>query len=197
MKRHCLFLTIVVASFALLLSSNGCKKESNPAAPPPDEVEHPPATAFTFVLLDSTGATVVDTCLVRDTTLVSGLPPLVGQLDFAAGKTYKGTIRLYDESTTPTTVVTDDIISEAEAHLFQYVPTDTNRVKINNLSLDDKGLTFGLNFTLMVTSGPAATGTIHVILQHHDDGIKYNSDGSYHEPYDFDLDADVPYSITP
>lgn len=197
MKRLHWSFPVLVGVFALLLASNGCKKESNPANDNSGSVEHPPATTITFVLFDSTGVTFADSCQVSDTTLVSGKPPVVGQLDLVAGKIYKGTIRLYDFAATPPIDDTPDIISEKDAHLFEYHPSDTNRVKISGLDLDSKGLTFGINFTVTVTSGAAATGTIHVILQHHDDGIKFNSDGSYHQDYDLDVDTDFPYAITP
>ena len=192
MKRAHFSLLYAVA--LLVAMSAGCHKESNPANPG-EEVEHPPATSFTFVLLGNDGATVVDTCLVRDTTLVKGLPALVGRLDLVAGQTYKGTLRMYDESVTPTKNINQDIISEAEAHVFVYTDAGS-RITFSNLDKDDKGLTFGLNFTLTVSAGSAASGAIHVILQHHDDGVKFNTNGSYHEPYDLDIDADVPYSIT-
>ena len=193
MKNLRVFSLAALFVFLFGVFIDGCKKESNPATPP-EEVEHPPATAVTFAITDNaTGA--VDTCMVRDTTLVPGGVALIGSLNLTAGHSYHGTFRLYDESANPVKVVTEDIISEADAHIFLETPSDTNRVKISNSDKDSKGLLFGMNFTITVISGAAATGTIHVVLQHHDDGIKFNSDGTYHEPYDFDLDADYPYTI--
>lgn len=176
-----------------LLVAYGCKKEDNPAAPPPT-VEHPPATTVTLLLKDSTGITIVDSCTVRDTSLVhNGQPSVVGQLDLQSGRTYTGTFNLYDESQSPVENLNADIISEKDAHLFRFrfSGADSSRVVVNNLGLDSHGLPFGLNFKLTVTPGGAATGNLHVILEHHDDGNKNGTE------FDLDLDRDFPVSIVP
>jgi hypothetical protein len=181
----------VVAFFAIV--TGGCKKEDNPATPPAT-VEHPPATTVTFLLKDSTGTTVVDSCVVRDTSLVHhGESPVVGQLDVQAGRTYRGTFTLYDETKTPAENITGDIISEKDAHVFkfQFTGVDTTRVVISERDLDSHGLPFGLNFKVTVTPGGAATGNLHVILEHHDDGNKNGTE------FDLDLDRDFPVAIVP
>ncbi len=189
MKYHrILFVMLALVSAALII--NGCKKEENPAKPP-EVVEHPPATTVTLILKDSLGTTFVDSCTVRDTSQVHhGESPVIGQLDLQAGKTYKGTFVLYDETQTPVDNLTGDIISEKDAHVFKFTFTSA-RVVVSGLDLDSHGLPFGLNFTLMATAGGAATGNLHVILEHHDDGNKAGTE------FDLDLDRDFPVSIIP
>jgi hypothetical protein len=181
----------IAAIFGLYTS--GCKKEDNPANTPPPTVEHPPATTVTLILKDSTGATIVDSCTVRDTSQVHGKPTVTGQLDLQAGKTYKGVFVLYDETKTPADNITGDIISEKDAHVFKFrfISTDSTRIAVSGLDVDSKGLPFGLNFTIKATAGGAITGNLHVILEHHDDGNKSGTE------FDLDLDRDFPVSIAP
>jgi hypothetical protein len=191
------FAGLVIAVFtAALVLVIGCKKEDNPAAPPVT-VEHPPASTVLFVvtLLDSAGTPTAtkDTCVVRDTTVDRVKLPVSGQLDLKAGRSYQGTFVLFDGSVNPAVDITDDIISEKDAHVFKfhYVATDSTRVTVTNLDLDSHGLPFGLNFKVNVTAGGSATGNMHVILEHHDDGNKAGT------VFDLDLDRDFPVSITP
>jgi hypothetical protein len=182
--------------FGLLLVSNGCKKEDNPATVQPPAVEHPPATTVTFVLLDSTGTTIVDSCVVRDTSQVHhGEAPVVGQLDLHAGTTYRGTFRLYDETQNPIENITQDIISEQDAHVFKFTSVggiDTTMVKVTDRDLDSHGFPFGLNFKVVVAPGVGTVnGALHVILEHHDDGNKNGTE------FDLDLDRDFPAGVTP
>ena len=188
---------VIALTFSVGLVFDGCKKEDNPAAPPPT-VEHPPATTVYFIVtqLDNSGnpTTIVDTCVVRDTTQTSIKKFVDGVLNLSAGKVYAGTFELYDETKNPAENINADIISEKDAHLFKFQPTggiDTNRVKISNLDLDSKGKPFGLNFRITVTAGGAATGVIHVQLEHHDDGNKSGTE------FDLDLDRDFPVALAP
>jgi hypothetical protein len=187
--------------FAVLLAGVllviGCKKESNPAAPPPATVEHPPASTVLFVvtLLDSAGnpTATKDTCIVRDTTVDRVKIPVSGQLDLKSGKSYQGAFVLFDGSVSPSVDITGDIISEKDAHVFKfhYTATDSTRITVTNLDLDSHGLPFGLNFKVNVTAGGSASGNLHVILEHHDDGNKAGTE------FDLDLDRDFPVAITP
>ena len=187
---------VAIAVIAISIASvliNGCKKEDNPAAPPVT-VEHPPATMVTFIVKDSAGVAFVDSCTVRDTTLSHIKIPLSGTLDLQSGKHYRCTFKLYDDSSPDSTIfLNPDIISEQNAHLFRfkYNAVDTTRVTVSNLDLDGNGLPFGLNFTVWVTAGGAASGNLHVILEHHDDGNKSGTE------FDLDLDRDFPVVITP
>jgi hypothetical protein len=193
--KSIIFVSALTIFIGLVL--DGCKKEDNPAAPA-ETVEHPPATTVYFIVtqLDNSGnpTTIKDTCVVRDTTQTSNKKFVDGVLNLSVSKAYAGTFELYDETKTPAENLNADIISEKDAHLFKFQPTggiDTNHVKISNLDLDSNGKPFGLNFKIAVTAGGAATGVIHVQLEHHDDG---NKDGTV---FDLDLDRDFPVTIVP
>jgi hypothetical protein len=181
----------MAACVALVIA--GCKKEDNPATTPPPTVEHPPATTVTLLLKDSTGTSLVDSCTVRDTSQVHGKPPVEGQLDLTAGMAYRGVFVLYDETKNPAENITPDIIAEKDAHVFKFRFTgvDTTRVVVSERDLDSHGLPFGLNFKLTATAGGAASGNLHVILEHHDDGNKNGTE------FDLDLDRDFPVAIQP
>jgi hypothetical protein len=193
MKRSQLFFMVLIAAGIISILSGGCKEESNPASPP-EPVEHPPATMVTLIVKDSAGVAFVDSCTVRDTSLSHVKVELVGSLDLQSGKTYRCMFKLYDDSSPDTTIdLTSDIVSEKDAHLFrfQYNATDTSRLHVTNIDSDNNGLQFGLNFILVVSAGGPASGNLHVILEHHDDGNKLGSE------FDLDLDRDFPVNITP
>ncbi|MGB2868098.1 MAG: hypothetical protein WBD36_06595 [Bacteroidota bacterium] len=169
----------------------GCKKEENPATPPP-AVEHPPATTVYFIVTEVGGSGVADTCIVRDTTQTPIKKYVDGTLNLVSGKTYNGKFVLFDESVNPREDLTNDIIDEKDAHVFKFTfngGLDTNRVKITNLDTDSKGLPFGLNFKITIAGSGAASGNIHVILEHHDDGNKAGTE------FDLDLDRDFPAAL--
>jgi hypothetical protein len=187
MKRSIAALSMIGALVSLTLVISSCKKEDNPAAPPP-VVEHPPATTVVLILKDSLGTATLDTCVVRDTSLVHGQPPQEGQLDLLAGGSYRGTFALYDETKSPREDITADIIAEKDAHVFKFRFTgaDTTRVVISDLDVDSHGFPFGLNFRITATPGGTASGNLRVILEHHDDGNKNGTE------FDLDLDRDFP-----
>lgn len=197
MNRTMFSSLVVAALLATALFISGCKKEDNPADATQPVVEHPPASTVLMILtlLDGSGnpTSTIDTCIVRDTTLDRVKQPLTGQLDLKAGKSYQGTFKLFDGSASTAVDITPDIISEKDAHVFKFAFTgsDPSRVTVTNIDTDSKGLPFGLNFKVNVTAGSAASGNLHVILEHHDDGNKSGTD------FDLDLDRDFPVVITP
>jgi hypothetical protein len=60
---------------------------------------------------------------------------------------------------------------------------------MTNLDTDSNGQPFGLNFRLTVGAGSAVSGTLHVVLEHHDDGNKAGTE------FDLDLDRDFAVNI--
>ncbi len=68
--------------------------------------------------------------------------------------------------------VTNEIIKENTLHQFFYTPSDELNVTVDNLSQDDNGDVFGLDFTL--TTGDVSEGSLNVTLLH--ESVKPNTD---------------------
>ncbi|MEZ4696908.1 MAG: hypothetical protein R2832_10875 [Rhodothermales bacterium] len=58
---------------------------------------------------------------------------------------------------------------------------------------DENSLPVGLEFTVTVSSGAAATGTLNVVLSHYDDVVKNGTTRSDES----DIDIDFPVTIAP
>ena len=83
--------------------------------------------------------------------------------------------------------ITEEIEEEADEHQFWFTPAGgvSDRVTVSIDDLDSNGFPVGLEFTVTVTEGAAATGTMQVVLSHYDEGPK---DGvSLSDESDFDI----------
>jgi hypothetical protein len=184
---------MIILSILILSIFNSCKKDD--LTNPPVENEHPPATTVIMRLIKSniSGQASSDTLkvTVRDTTVIKGKPFLDGAFNLISGQLYKGSFILLDESTSPITDLTEDIIKEKDGHIFIFnLKSGANgRIIIDDLDKDNKGKNFGLNFRLSVTGNGTASGFINVLLRHYD---SLNKDDS---SYDTDLNRDFPINI--
>ena len=63
---------------------------------------------------------------------------------------------------------------EQEDHQLWYTPGGdaVSRLTITITDMDDNGLPVGLNFTVAVSDGGAASGTLQVVLSHYDSAPK-------------------------
>lgn len=96
----------------------------------------------------------------------------IGTLGLTANTTYTGSITVYDDVNDED--ITTEIEEEADEHQFFYIPGGdaSSRVTVTVTDEDSNALPVGLAFTLAVSDGDAATGTLQVILSHYDDGPK-------------------------
>ena len=67
-----------------------------------------------------------------------------------------------------------EVEEEADEHQFFYTPSAgiADRISVAIDDTDSNGLPLGLEFTVTVTDGAAATGTMQVVLSHYDEGPK-------------------------
>jgi hypothetical protein len=81
----------------------------------------------------------------------------------AAGKTYKGTVTLLNETESPAGDITAEVKAEANDHLFCYVVNAAN-LTVSYDDADDHGLPVGLETKWVTTA--AGAGKIGITLRH-------------------------------
>lgn len=90
--------------------------------------------------------------------------------------------------------ITEEVEDEAEEHQFWYLPSAnlSDRITVNYVDQDANGLPLGIEFSVVVSDGEAATGTLQVVLSHYDEGPK---DGTTLSD-ESDVDVSFPVEIT-
>jgi hypothetical protein len=187
---------ILIAAAVALLAISGCK--DNPADPG-DDNEQELITSVTLNLteLDAAGnptATIVSVNF-KDPDGAGGVAPTIGTLTLKAGKNYKGTIALLDESKNPAEDITAEVKQEADAHQFFYTPKEgiAGRVTVTITDKDSRNLPLGLQYNVAVTAGAAVSGKLNVVLSHYEPASQKNGTTRSDES---DIDIDFPVNIT-
>ncbi len=188
-KAHWL---LMLTAFALI-AVTGC--EDNPADPG-DDNEQELITSVTLNLteLDAAGNPTATTVSVnfKDPDGTGGVAPTIGSLTLKAGKNYKGTIALLDETKNPAESITAEVKAEAEAHQFFYTAKDgaVGRLAVTITDKDANNRPVGLEYTVAISAGANATGKLNVVLSHYDPASK--KDGvTRSDESDIDIDFTV------
>ena len=116
-----------------------------------------------------------------DVVAIFGIPngeavPRIDDIILNANTVYDGSISLKDVFNNID--ITAEVAEEQEDHQLWYTPGGdaVSRLTITITDMDDNGLPVGLNFTVAVSDGGAASGTLQVVLSHYDsapkDGVK-------------------------
>ena len=186
---------LTLTAFALI-AVIGC--EDNPADPG-DENEQELITSVTLNLieLDAAGnptATAVSVNF-KDPDGTGGTAPTIGTLTLKAGKNYKGTIALLDETKNPAESITDEVKAEAEAHQFFYTAKDgaIGRLAVTSTDKDANNRPVGLEYAVVVSAGANAIGKLNVALSHYEPASK--KDGVTRSD-ESDIDIDFTVNIT-
>ena len=114
----------------------------------------------------------------------------IDDITLTAGTTYTGSIELFDDINDED--ITEEVEEEAGEHQFFYTPQGgiATRVTVNVTDTDGNGLPVGLDFTVVVSSGGAASGSLNVVLSHFDEEPKTGTDRSD------ETDVDVTFPVT-
>ncbi len=179
---------IFALTVSAMLFNFGCGDDKNPAGPGEEEL-----ITTVILTLTETGTTNQVTAQFQDLDGDGGNSPVIGTLTLEAGKTYTGAIQLLNESVNPAEDVTEEVEEEADAHQFFYTAEGgiAARVTVTITDRDANNLPIGLEFTAAVSAGPAASGTLNVVLAHYDEVAK---DGVTRSP-ETDIDIDFPVNI--
>ena len=175
-----MFKPFMLALGALSLVVVSCKKdEVKPADPtPPNENE-----LITTLELKFSGKGVIG----NDTTFVvtfndpdgdgGNAPTQFETIHLLKNSTYKVEITLLDKSKTPADTISNEVLEEANDHLFFYSSNPTGLVNVAITDKDGNGKNLGLKSTWTTTN--AGSGKVKVKLMHQPgvkDGTKPTGD---------------------
>jgi hypothetical protein len=178
MKTRQKFFTsmMAVALGATLLQS--CKKE-----PDPNE-EGELITSVRIQLVDSANSTNTLTFSFRDLDGDNANAPVqFDSIELEANHTYYASMELLDESKNPVESITEEIIEEADDHLFVYKPNPSSLVSIQITDKDSKNLPLGVLSTWRTNS--VGRGAVTVVLKHQP-GVKNGTEA----PGDTDVEVE-------
>ncbi len=124
---------------------------------------------------------------------LGGNDPEIGTLHLQAGATYTGSIELLNTTESPAEDITAEVREEAEEHQFFYAAEGSvsDRLTIEITDTDANDLPIGLAYSITVSEGDAASGTLNVVLNHYDDTPKDGTTRSNES----DIDIDIPVEI--
>ena len=96
----------------------------------------------------------------------------IDTINLVANTMYTGTVVVSDDINNED--ITEEIEEEADEHQFFFTAAGgaIGRVTVDITDLDSNGFPVGLEFTLAVSDGAAASGTMQVVLSHYDEGPK-------------------------
>ncbi len=177
----------LVALMAVFLTFSGCDSEE-----PEDPVgESELITRVTLTLTPMGGGSAL--VAVAEDPDGDGANLTIDTIALTSNTTYTGTITFFDGINNED--ITAEVDEEAEEHQVWYAISGgaAGRVTVTTTDTDGNGLPLGLSFTVEVSDGAAATGTMNVVLSHYDEAPKNGTERSDES----DVDIDFPISITP
>lgn len=171
----------IAASFIIFLAifATGCKDNPpSPSNPPSNESEL--ITTFKLLFTDTANGKVYTAFMFDGDGTGPDDPSIFDSIILDAGRVYKTEIVILDETKNPADSVTNEILEEADDHLFVFKKSGVN-LTVQIADKDSKNLPLGL--VSYWTTGAASKGTIQVLLKHQP-GVK---DGT-EQPGETDID---------
>ncbi len=184
--KYALLKYAFIAVFALVYA--GCDSD-DPDDDGPGEEELITRVTVTLTPMDA-GAVVTAEATDPDG---DGTDFQIDSITLTAGATYTGNIQVFDDLNNEN--ITEEVEEEDAEHQFFYFPAGgvADRITVTYDDQDENGLPVGLSFTVAVTAGDAATGTMRVVLSHYDEGPKDGVNLSDES----DVDVEFPVTIAP
>lgn len=179
------FIYYALGSLLLVaLLQQACRK-SNPIPPNPNEEEL--ITTCRIIFVDSSGIQPTTSFQYRDIDGDGGNPPsMFDTIRLKSGTTYYAEILLLDESKSPTDTVSNEVLAEADEHLFCFTVTGLNCP----IQRTDSDGTYEIGLLSKWRPGATGNGTAQVELRHQPD----TKDGTC-APGSTDLLIDFPFII--
>ncbi len=189
-----------ISTLALLLALpvvfSACKDDKKDD-PKPDNQDNELITTVRYTLTPVGGGAAI-TAQYRDIDGDGGTAPVftysagATKLLLAKSKTYTGEILLLDESKSPVDTISNEVLEEANEHLFIYKVAPPALFTVVRTDFDTNTptpLPLGLQTTL-ATTATADTGTLQIILKHQPD-VKNGTE----TPGDTDVDVSFPVEV--
>ena len=166
--RKVSFKSIMLALGALSLVVVGCKKDE---VKPTDDHDHNDGELITTLELKFSGKGVVN----NDTTFVvtfddpdgfgGNAPIKLDQINLLKNTDYSVEITLLDKTKTPYDTISNEVLEEADEHLFFYSSNPVNLLNITITDKDSKNRNLGL-LSNWRTNTAVGSGTVKVKLMH-------------------------------
>jgi len=189
--RKVSFKSIMLALGALSLVVVGCKKDD---AKPTDVHDHNDVELITTLEMKFSGKGVVN----KDTTFVvtfddpdgdgGNAPIKLDQINLLKNTDYSVELTLLDKSKTPYDTISNEVLEEADDHLFFYSSNPVDRLNITITDKDSKNRNLGLKSNWKTNA--EGSGKVKVKLMHQP-GVK---DGKS-EVGDTDIEVEFPVVI--
>ena len=186
----------LLLSLAVLLTFSACKpEEDDPVAPaPPPTNEEEVITTLTLTFTDPENAGNVRVMRFSDPDGVGGTAPTITSDAIPGGRAYNVAIAVLNESVSPATNITAEILAEDEDHQFFFEVTGGAALTMSYNDQDSNGKPIGLSTTAIV--GAASTGTLKVTLRHQPDKGAANVAAGDITNAGGDTDIEVVFPVT-
>lgn len=188
-------IALILCAVLTTMVMQGCRKEDDPVGPDPGPGANETITTVRLTLTNTVNAADVRVATWQDVN-VDGTPDSATTLTLQQGQTYTGTVKLIDKTRTPEVDQTAEVEEEADEHQFFYEVTGAAQPRITFTKTDADGntppLPVGIAYSVAVTTGAAATGSLRVRLCHYDGVPKTATPIT-----DTDIDITLPVSIAP
>lgn len=181
-------LHLIVAT-SMLISSCGITDHDHD-----HDHDHDYATTVIVTLVNQNNTSDTVKAIWKDLDGPGGaLPSVIDTISLQSNATYKGIIELYNESKSPKTNITLEILNDSYEHQFFFTPSTTlaNLIDWSITDKDKNNLPIGLQFDVKTKIGDNQSGKINIVLSHYDsmtkDGIRKSLES--------DIDIDYPVVI--
>ncbi len=163
MKRKTI--KLLFATLAVATVWTGCKKDKD-LVPVPQPVVNEPEVITTMKLkfVDSSSVTNIKYATFRDPDGDGGATyDIFDTIKLQPNKTWITTIVLLNETSSPADTVSNEVLEEANDHIFCFSPTGTSAT-VTRTDLDGNGRQIGLQSKWRTTS--SGNGTMQIELRH-------------------------------
>ena len=191
MKTKNLFLPLSVVSLLITVSTifSGCKKDDDDVKSPniPNESE---LITTVKLIFNPNNPSVAYEFVYRDIDGIGGNVPTIDTILLATNSTYNVQLLLLDETKSPVDTISNEVMDEANDHLFIYTPSSSAfGISISDSDSNTPPLQLGLltNWTTF----NSYNGSVQIVLKHQP-GIK-NGDPSLGES---DIEITMPVRVT-
>lgn len=120
-------------------------------------------TTMEFILKPQNGSDSI-VFIFRDLDGDGGNPPVFYSPKLKANTNYQTSLRILNESITPISNITDEIIAEGTDHQFFYTPTGLANLQFTYLDFDSNNYPIGIKTNM--STGNTGTGNLKINLKH-------------------------------
>ena len=168
MKKNTIKLVSIAATVATICI--GCKKDKDPVSTPPPVVNvSEVTTTMRLTFVDSSNTSNIKYATFRDPDGDGGVGyDIFDTIKLQPNKTWITTIILLNETVAPSDTISNEVLEEANDHLFCFSSTGAGALVLRT-DLDGNGLPIGLQSKWRTTA--AGNGTMQIELKHQP-GIK-------------------------